>query len=286
MSIAIDRLKTPYELTSCEAIQREIIGDGVTMSVSALTAVNRSGGLILAGKDAEAQQPCGTIVDVTCNEEGVASWFTAFYGVKEAFRNQGVGTELRIEEREIGLRQGITRIMWAIDPLRSLDAHLAFNKLGAIAVGYERDLYGELDDPINRGLATDRLIIEWWLTSPRVLAVVDHRALPYHFHLGLDRMEVVTRTTAADNGERRLSGFNDEARGEVILVEIPAKLDRLRARDPDLARDWRLKTRDVFEHLFEAGHVITGFVHEGGRSFHLLERARKAKILEREAGSD
>ncbi len=286
MSIAIDRLKTPYELASCEKLQREIIGDRGMLSVPALIAVNRSGGLVLIGKDSDSEQPAGTMVDIACNDDGVASWFTAFYGIKEGFRNQGVGSELRMEEREIGLREGITLVTWAIDPLRSLDAHLAFNKLGAIAVGYERDLYGELDDPMNRGLATDRLIVEWWLTSPRVLAVVDHHALPYHFHLGLDRMEVVTRTTAADNGERRLSGFNDSARGEVILVEVPAKLDRLRTRDADLARDWRLKTRDVFEHLFTTGHIITGFVHEGGRSFHLLERIRKAKILEREAGLD
>ena len=168
-----------------------------------------------------------------------------------------------------------------------MEAHIAFNKLGAVAVGYKRDLYGELHDSRNSGLATDRLTIEWWLTSPRVRAVVDRRSLPYHFSLGLDKMEVATRTAVTGDGQRRLVKFDDSVcegitSSSVILVEIPAKLDRLRKEDIDLARDWRVRTRDIFERMFASGYIITGLVHEGGRSFHLFERASRATILERD----
>jgi predicted GNAT superfamily acetyltransferase len=175
---------------------------------------------------------------------------------------------------------------WTIDPLRGLEGHIAFNKLGAIAVGYERNIYGQLRDSTNEGLASDRLIVEWWLTSPRVNAVVDNQVPPYHFHLGLDKMEVATRTTLTDDGYRRLIKFNDSVcngitKSAAALIEIPANLDSMRLTNIDLARDWRLKTRDIFEQMFNASYIITGLVHEGGRSFQLFERESKPTILER-----
>jgi len=170
--------------------------------------------------------------------------------------------------------------------LESKLPHLAFNKLAAIAASYKRNLYGEATAPDHRGLATrslasDRLIVEWWLDSPRVSGVINRRRLPHHFHLGLDKMEVVTKTRLVKNGIRRLAGYEETPKGKVILVEIPADLDRLCDEDLDLARDWRLKTRDLFERLLTNGYTMTGFVHEAGRSFHLLERADRKTILER-----
>jgi len=55
----------------------------------------------------------------------------------------------------------------------------------------------------------------------------------------------------------------------------------VRESDPDLARDWRIKTRDAFELLFAGGYILSGFVHEAGRSFHLFERAEKVLLLTR-----
>lgn len=170
-----------------------------------------------------------------------------------------------------------------IDPLRGAQAHFALNKLGAIATSYERNALGELPDPANRGLATDRLVVEWWIASFRVLQVVEQKRLPYHYHLGFERMEVVTRTGLTDSGARRLLRAETNPRGDVLLFEIPVDLDPLLAHELDLARDWRIKTRDAFEALFANGYILSGFVHEAGRSFHLFEREEKAAILRRRA---
>jgi predicted GNAT superfamily acetyltransferase len=185
-----------------------------------------------------------------------------------------------------GKRQGIALVTWAIDPLESKLPHLAFNKLAAIAASYKRNLYGEATAPDHRGLAmhglaSDRLIVEWWLDSPRVSGVINRRRLPHHFHLGLDKMEVVTKTRLVQNGIRRLVSYEETPKGKVILVEIPADLDRLCDEDLNLARDWRLKTRNLFERLLTNGYTMTGFVHEASRSFHLLERADRKTILGR-----
>jgi len=286
MTIVIDRLTTAREFSACETLQRATSDGSPLFAAPALVAIERCNGLILgAMKDDETL--CGTIIDVASVDGDLSSWFTSYHAVMEGERNKGIGTMLRSLEREIGMKEGVALIKWAIDPLRSLEAHVAFNKLGAVAVGYERDLYGELRNSRNKGLATDRLLVEWWLTAPRVKAVVDNHALPYHFHLGLDKMEVATRTSVADTQLRRLVGFDDSVcggitRSAVILIEIPVKLDNMRASDINLARDWRLQTRDIFERMFASGYIITGLVHEGGRSFQLFERASKTVILERD----
>ena len=286
MTIVIKPLSAPREFASCVTLQVDTCDGLPSLAVPALVAVDRCNGLILGAVDDEERMH-GALVDVSSAGEGLTSWFTAFCAVSEGKRNEGIGSRLRYHEREFGIERRISLVRWAIDPLRGLQAHIAFNKLGAIAISYKRNLYGELHDSRNDGLATDRLIVEWWLTSPRVNAVVDRQVLPYHFHLGLDKMEVATRTAVTDDGCRRLVKFDDSVcdgvtSNGVVLVEVPAKLDRMRSENIDLARHWRVQTREIFERMFDSGYVITGFVHEGGRSFQLFERASKAAILERD----
>ncbi len=285
MTIAIRSLSLPREFATCQTLQTHVCGGSPFLAVPALVALKRSNGLILGAFD-DQETMHGAIVDVASIDEKVPSLFTAFHAVSEAKRNKGIGTKLRYRERSLAIEKGTLLSRWAIDPLRGLEAHIAFNKLGAIAVSYNRDMYGELHDSSNEGLATDRLIVEWWLTSPRVNAVVDSQVLPYHFHLGLNKMEVATRTALTDHGYRRLVKFDTSVcegvtKSAAVLIEVPAKLDSMRSVHMDLARDWRLRTRDIFEQMLKVGYIITGLVHEGGRSFQLFERESRSTILER-----
>lgn len=285
MNITIERLVSLGAFSSCERLQQEIgeYEERQVLPTYLLVTLHRSGGAVLGAYDTDVESPrlCGCLIDLVAHCDGRPSWITLFHGVVRKLRNCGIGYQLRVREREECQRAGVGLITWALDPLRSLEAHFSFNKLGAICVGYERNLYGKLSDPANRGLASDRLMVEWWIDSPRVTGVVERGALPYHFHLGLDRMEVVTKTKLVEDGVRQLVGFEAAAKSAVILVEIPVNLDRLRALNPALARDWRIKMRDVFEQVLARGYIITGFVHEADRSFHLLERAKKGAVLER-----
>jgi predicted GNAT superfamily acetyltransferase len=297
-----ERLQDPHAFSTCEAIQQEITGI-VRIPTSIMVDIEQSGGLIIGARENEVEGStlAGALIDLVGESQGCRSWFTLFHGVRKELQNQGIGHHLRLRERMEGKREGIALVTWAIDPLESKLPHLAFNKLAAIAVSYKRNMYGEATAPDHRGLATrslatsglamhglatrslasDRLIVEWWLDSPRVSGVINRRRLPHHFHLGLDKMEVVTKTRLVQNGIRRLVSYEETPKGKVILVEIPADLDRLCDEDLNLARDWRLKTRNLFERLLTNGYTMTGFVHEASRSFHLLERADRKTILGR-----
>ena len=58
-----------------------------------------------------------------------------------------------------------------------------------------------------------------------------------------------------------------------VLVEIPANFLALKSADSDLAQQWRLHSRTIFETLFEHGYLVTDFVYLPGntpRSFYVL----------------
>jgi len=286
MPHAISRLTTIDELRECSALQQHILGSSSPSRWTAplLSSVIQSGGLILGMRDEESPDTelCGTLVDLVADAGGHRSRHTVFRSVRAGARGKGIGQALRAVERTRAREEGVAVITWAVDPLRSVDAHIAFNKLGAIATGYVRNLYGEVGDLADHGLATDRLQIEWWLESPRTISVCDRGRLPPHYQLGLNDMTVVTQTTLHASGVRSLTGHDVDAAGRHVLVEIPVDLDRLRAADLPVARAWRIQTRELFELLFEKGYVVVGFVHEGGRSFHLLERTDRGFALGRE----
>jgi predicted GNAT superfamily acetyltransferase len=194
-----------------------------------------------------------------------------------------VGTSLRQEERRRLLAQAVSIVRWAIEPLRSVEAHLALSKLGAVGVAYERDLFGASMDGGRTGLATDRLVMEWRLDAPRVAAVIDGGLPPVHLRVGLDKMDVITRTGLVEGGGRRFQGFRTQSEGPLLLAEVPEDVDRLRDRQPDVARQWRVGTRELFEGLLERGYLATGFVHEAGRSFYVFEHAERSAVFERPA---
>ena len=60
--------------------------------------------------------------------------------------------------------------------------------------------------------------------------------------------------------------------GERLLIQIPADFQAMKAADIELARAWRLHTRDLFEAAFAGGYVVTDLLFERGQSCYLLEK--------------
>jgi len=285
MSIAVDRIESLDDLLLCERLQEQLLGprSRSILTVPILAGIRRSGGLLLGAWETEGSRRTlqGALVDLAAEADRFPARFTAFLGVAPGSRNRGTAQALRGAERSACHTEGVELVFWWGDPLRSPPAHIAFNRLGAIAPAHVRNALGPLRDRENAGLATDRLRIEWWVNSPRVTAILDGGKPPPHFDVGLDRMHVLTKTRALSSGLRALSDVGSSPSGRFVLVEIPADLDRLRAEDEEAARSWRLLTRRGFELLFSDGYTIVGFVHEGGRSFHLFERADRGTVLGR-----
>ncbi len=196
-------------------------------------------------------------------------------GVHPKYRGRGIGYRLKCAQRQAVMRQGIRLVTWTYDPLQSRNAHLNIRRLGAICRTYIRDAYGEMRDGLNVGVPSDRFQVEWWITSRRVEARIEGSRPPLdlaHF-LGAGAHKLNPATLGEDDLPRPAEEV-EQPSGNVALVEIPADFHRLRLKDLELARAWRLHTRQVFEEAFARGYLVTDFVHLSGetvpRSYYVL----------------
>lgn len=163
-------------------------------------------------------------------------------------RGSGVGRALKRHQREWCLAHAITHVSWTFDPLVIENARFNLHHLGASASRYLVDLYGAMDDEINRGDASDRLLVEWDLVGHRTLAalagpIAVPDAAVLRSHGAVDAL-----ATDAD-GVPRLVATDADLR----LVATPGAIVQLRRDDPALARRWRESVRAAMTDAFTAG---------------------------------
>lgn len=273
------------EIHECERLQKQVWGfeDISVVPHHVLITAAKSGGLLLGafennelvgfvfgflGLEAAGPQPRFKHCSLMC-------------AVLEERRYQGVGHQLKLKQREFVLSQGLDLVTWTFDPLQSANAYFNFNKLGVISNHYERDLYGDIRDELNRGLPTDRLTVEWWVRSPRVAARAERLKQP---SVSLEGMKVVNGV-ALESGLPRSSQYELNLADDRLLVEIPHNIQLLKEKDVELALRWRHQIREIFEHYFARGYIASEFVVKGQasgkRSFYLIEKLAKEELLAR-----
>jgi predicted GNAT superfamily acetyltransferase len=59
---------------------------------------------------------------------------------------------------------------------------------------------------------------------------------------------------------------------ERMLILIPSDFQSVKAADRNLALEWRLHTRALFEEAFAKGYEAIDLLVESGRSYYLLEQ--------------
>lgn len=164
-------------------------------------------------------------------------------GVLPGHAGRGIGPALKQHQREWVRDRGGNAITWTYDPLVSRNAHVNA-RLGARPENYLPDLYGELDDDLNRGDPSDRLLVRWQLTGrppPRSSAP----AVPLVRESGGWPVLDPTRTELDPTTP--------------VTVAVPDDVTTLRRTDPAAASRWRTAVRDALLPLLADGWRITGF---------------------------
>jgi predicted GNAT superfamily acetyltransferase len=118
------------------------------------------GGLVLGAF--EGDRIVGFVNCMPGIRDGKPYWHSHMLAVATEYRNAGIGSKLKLEQRAAALERGVTLIQWTFDPLQAKNAYLNIEKLGVIVCRYEVELYGQ-----SKSIQTDRLIAEWWLDKPR-----------------------------------------------------------------------------------------------------------------------
>lgn len=183
--------------------------------------------------------------------------------VEGGTRGRSIGYAVKLHQRAWALERSIATITWTYDPLVSRNAYFNLAKLGALPAEYLADFYGPMQDEVNAGDASDRLLVRWELAAERVELACAGR--PHTIEPdGLRSRAVV----ALDMDERGgpTAGRSD---GVTLLVRVPPDIEALRRRDPRAARDWRHALREVLAGLLAERCAVTGFARDG---WYLVER--------------
>lgn len=179
-------------------------------------------------------------------------------GVSGAARGRNVGFALKLHQRAWSMVRGVSTVAWTFDPLVRRNAYFNLVKLAARPEEYLTNFYGGMHDAINGGDDSDRLLVQWYLNDPAVVAAC------------------VGTTTAADAESARASGaaiaLDVSALGrpvlgaldaQTLLVAVPVDIEGLRLSDPGCSKDWRIAVREVLGALLADGARVTGFDRTG-----------------------
>ena len=177
-SVTVRTCEYLEDFHACVALQREIWGeDDLEVEPTTMFVVAaHTGGQVLGAYDGNTL--VGFTLALAALRHGAPFLHSHMTGVRANYRDCGVGRMLKLFQREDALSRDIRLIEWTFDPLALRNAHFNLNRLGAICRRYLPNLYGVTTSPLHRGLATDRLVAEWYLDSPRVVAAVTGELIP------------------------------------------------------------------------------------------------------------
>ncbi len=281
MDYTIRDLQTYNEMVALRHLQQEIWGfaePGAGLYPPILLTMSKNGGVVLGVFEEESERLIGFLVGFLGREPGGPfKLCSQVMGIHPDWQGQGIGEQLKQVQRERTVAQGLSLITWTYDPLEAPNAYLNLHKLRAISRTYWRDIYGADFGALNAGLPSDRLVVEWWLSSERL----DEEAeLDWDL---LDEAPPIFETTGREP-TRHIVRANLALSAETLQLEIPATIHPVKAANMELALDWRLKVRKAFETYFDKGYVVTDFVSfaERGerRNRYLLQKSTPDLLAE------
>ena len=217
----------------------------------------KRGGVLLGSFDGDGRMN-GFVYSIPGLKSGRIVQWSHMLGVTAAARSTGVGTLLKLAQRDATLAMGIDLIEWTYDPLQAMNAHLNFAKLGVVVEEYEENIYGESSSVLHRGSPTDRFVAEWHLREPHVERRTGASAGPLMRDASVATAPVIN--PSRDSGRWLAPGAGRlDAEDRRVLVEIPTGFTEMQAEAPDLALEWRFSTRAIFQSYFARGYRAVDF---------------------------
>lgn len=188
-AIEIRECTTVEELDRCVQLQREVFGlPELEISPRRHLIVSRSAGGWVLGAFEEAQL-VGFVLHLVAASGNEILGYSHMMAVAASHQNKGVGARLKWSQRRRALEEGRARIKWTFEPMRARNAHFNLNRLGVVIRRYEPNFYGTdyatqaVEQGTHRGLDSDRLIVEWNLSSARVEALSRGIDSPFASHV-------------------------------------------------------------------------------------------------------
>ncbi|HEX2223990.1 MAG TPA: hypothetical protein VHN15_07275 [Thermoanaerobaculia bacterium] len=268
--VTFRRLESAADYDACVELQRATWGRdfGEVVPASILKINQKVGGVSAAAFAAD-----GRMLGFVYGQTGLQGdpprrvHWSHMLAVDPEARDLGLGTRLKLYQRELLLPLEVEEIQWTYDPLEARNAHLNLNRLGAEVAEYVEDMYAnEMGSELARGIGTDRFIVAWRIQSARVEERVAGR-LP-------DLGACVARYADSPVANTDKDGTSGAAEGVLlelpeaprVRVEIPASIQAVKADDPEAAYAWRLSTRRAFAEYLARGYRVEAFWRDSAKA--------------------
>ena len=273
--IRIVRLSRPEQYAESIRVQESAWGQDVSSTIPAhlLIAAQHHGGLVLGAYG--GRRMVGVLFGITALDNGRPYHYSHIAGVAISYQSKGVGFKLKLAQREHVIKIGQSLVKWTYDPLQAGNAYFNIRKLGAVCNTYHRDLYGRLDDSLNRRRLTDCFEVEWHIRSRRVRERI-RRSRPTSLdELLAEGVEPVNMTKNTSHGQRLPVSARLRLKAPRLLVEIPRNITRVRDVSLSAADSWTLHARRIFENYFDRGLSVTDVIvdPDEDRIFYVLNRS-------------
>jgi len=237
-------------------------GGNSSMRLDLLRAMTKAGNYASGAYDAGSGALLGACVGFF-GPPSRAELHSHIAGVVPAGLGRSVGFALKLHQRAWCLRRDVRLIAWTYDPLIRRNAYFNLVKLGARPVEYLRNFYGVMDDAINGGTETDRMLVHWELRSPAAADACAGRPRAASFAAQRARGAVVALSAGPDGRPEPGLPLAGGSGARSFLVGVPADIEAMRLAEPARAADWRTALRDVLSPLMAAGGHVTGFDRSG-----------------------
>ncbi len=248
---------------ACVELQRRTWGsDFSDVTPASILKISQKVGGLSAGAFAPDGRLLAFLYGLTGVRNGRPIHWSHMMAVAPEARDLGLGTRLKLFQREFLLPLGVEEVEWTFDPLEARNAHLNFNHLGAEAGEYVEDMYAdETGSDLWAGIGTDRLILVWRIASRRVEDALAGR-----------RKGAAAPFREAPVGNRIPAEPDPLLAAPRLRLEVPESIQDVKAGDPEAAAAWRASTRWAFETCLGRGYRVEAFYREAGRCFYCLER--------------
>ncbi len=177
-------------------------------------------------------------------------------GVDPSMQGRRVGLALKLHQAAWARDRGINTVTWTFDPMVRRNGRFNLTKLGAVAVSYHPDFYGQMRDGVNAGDLSDRCFVEWDVSTDPPAP-------------GRDGAAGARVLLEESDDHRPCPATAPEGWDGPLLCRVPSEALALRREDPQLGTEWRMALRATMGRAMDRGYAATGVTPDG---YYVLER--------------
>lgn len=190
-------------------------------------------------------------------------WYGARMGVDQRYQDKSIAEAMVGKLYNCAQERSISRIRWTYDPLQSRNGYIYLRRMGGLVKEIGFNYYSAVftNDQFNRGISTDRFVVEWDINSERVTKRMQQGEIPVFDDSLITPENTINEIDLDELGlERHGEKWLFHAKASPIFIEIPYAQDRLLQADRAKAQLLRDKCRALFMHYLARGYVVNDFV--------------------------